>query len=89
MEPESEASAGKKGQLMTIELKPEQARIIEEEIQSGHFGSAEEVLDHALEALRQKVRQPKSLVEFFRQSPFVGMEMKFERSPDTGRTIKL
>jgi hypothetical protein len=58
-------------------------------IQSGHFRSAEEVLDHALEALRQKVRQPKSLVEFFRQSPFVGMEMKFERSPDTGRTIKL
>jgi len=33
---------------MTIELKPEQARIIEEEIQSGHFGSAEEVLDHTI-----------------------------------------
>jgi Arc/MetJ-type ribon-helix-helix transcriptional regulator len=74
---------------MTIELKPEQARIIEEEIQSGHFRNATDVLDHALAALREKSRHPKSLVEFFRQSPFVGMEMKFERSPDTGRKIEL
>ena len=74
---------------MTIELKPELERIIQEQIQSGHFRSADEVLDHALEALRARARQPKSLVEFFRQSPFVGMEMKFERSLDTGRKIKL
>jgi Arc/MetJ-type ribon-helix-helix transcriptional regulator len=70
---------------MTIELKPEQERIIREEIQTGHFRSAEEVLDHALAALREKARQPKSLVQFFRESPFVGTEMKFERStPVTG-----
>ncbi len=74
---------------MTIQLKPEQERMIEEEIRNGHFQSAEEVLDHAFAALREKTRQPKSLVEFFRDSPFVGVEMKFERSQDTGRKIEL
>jgi Arc/MetJ-type ribon-helix-helix transcriptional regulator len=37
-----------------ITLKPEQERLIDEEIKSGHFTSAEEVLDHALAALRDK-----------------------------------
>ena len=70
---------------MTIQLKPEQERLIEEEIQNGHFQSAEEVLDHAFAALREKSSQPKSLVEFFRESPLVGVDLKFERSQDTGR----
>ncbi len=39
---------------MTIHLKPEQERIIEEEIRSGNFRSPSEVLDHALAALREK-----------------------------------
>jgi hypothetical protein len=39
---------------MTIELKPEQERIIQEEIRSGHFRNVDEVLDHALAALREK-----------------------------------
>ena len=39
---------------MTIQLKPEQERIIQREIQSGHFRSPDEVLDHALAALREK-----------------------------------
>ena len=39
---------------MTIQLKPEQERIIQEEIRSGHFQNAAEVLDHALAALRDK-----------------------------------
>jgi antitoxin Phd len=30
-------------------------------------------------------RQPKSLVQFFRQSPLVGLELDFERDKDTGR----
>lgn len=74
---------------MTIQLKPEQERIIQEEIQSGHFDSPDEVLDHALAALREKNRHPKNLIQFFRESPFVGIEMKFERSQDTGRKIEL
>ena len=74
---------------MTIELKPEQERFIQEEIQSGHFQTADQVLDHALAALREKNKRPHSLVEFFRNSPFVGMEMNFERSQDTGRKVDL
>ncbi len=74
---------------MTIELKAEQERIIQEEIESGHFRSPDEVLGHALAALREKGRRPKSLVQFFRESPFVEMEMKFERNKDTGRKIEL
>jgi antitoxin Phd len=34
-------------------------------------------------------RQPKSLVQFFRQSPLVGLELDFERDKDTGREIEL
>ena len=43
---------------MTIELKPEQERIIQDQIQNGHFRTADEVLDHALAALRHKEHKP-------------------------------
>src|SRR5580692_8944598 len=33
-------------------------------------------------------RQPKSLVQFFRASPLVGLELDFERDKDTGRDIE-
>ena len=45
---------------MTIELKPEQERIIHEEIRNGHFRNADEVLDHALAALLEKNSSLKS-----------------------------
>jgi antitoxin Phd len=34
-------------------------------------------------------RQPKSLVQFFRESPLVGLELDLERDKDTGRDIEL
>jgi antitoxin Phd len=34
-------------------------------------------------------RQPKSLVQFFRQSPLVGLELDFERDKDTGQDLEL
>ena len=34
-------------------------------------------------------RQPKSLVQFFRESPLVGLELDFERDKDTGRDVDL
>ena len=34
-------------------------------------------------------RQPKSLVQFFRESPLVGLELDFERDKDAGRDIEL
>ncbi|HEY1271624.1 MAG TPA: type II toxin-antitoxin system Phd/YefM family antitoxin [Terriglobales bacterium] len=41
------------------------------------------------ERLKTRGRQPKSLVEFFRQSPLVGSGIDLERVPDYGRDIKL
>jgi len=34
-------------------------------------------------------RQPQSLLQFFRESPLVGLELDFERDKDTGRDIEL
>ncbi|HET7890276.1 MAG TPA: hypothetical protein VFL34_02050 [Candidatus Sulfotelmatobacter sp.] len=39
---------------MNIHLTPEQERIVNDELKSGHFESAEQVIAHALVALREK-----------------------------------
>lgn len=39
---------------MHINLTPEQERIVRDELKSGHFRTAEEVIAKALEALREK-----------------------------------
>jgi putative addiction module CopG family antidote len=39
---------------MNINLTPEQERIVKDELKSGHFRSAEEVIGEALQALREK-----------------------------------
>ena len=39
--------------------------------------------------LTVKSRQPKSIVQFFRESPLVGIEFDLERDKDTGRDIDL
>jgi prevent-host-death family protein len=41
------------------------------------------------EQLSPRPHQPKSLVQFFRESPLVGLELDFERDKDTGRDIEL
>jgi Arc/MetJ-type ribon-helix-helix transcriptional regulator len=80
---------------MTIKLKPEQERIIQAEIQSGHFRSADEVLDHALAALKEKKRdrrgatRRKNLAMFLMESPLAGAELNLERQKDYGRPIDL
>jgi len=80
---------------MTIDLKPEQERIIRAEIESGHFRSADEVLDHALAALREKEHEckapspRKSLAQFLMESPFSGAELNLERQKDFGRSVDL
>jgi len=35
-----------------------------------------------------KARQPNSLVQFFRESPLVGVDLDLERDQDTGRDIE-
>ena len=39
--------------------------------------------------LLTRSRQPKSLVQFFRESPLAGLDLDFERDRDTGRDIEL
>ena len=70
---------------MTINLKPEQERIIQAELDSGHFRSPDEVLDHALAALRKKEHKSKAaaprknLAQFLTESPLAGAELNLER----------
>jgi Arc/MetJ-type ribon-helix-helix transcriptional regulator len=84
-----------RGVATTIKLKPEQERIIQAEIASGHFRSADEVLDHALAALeekkpnRQSGRRRKNLARFLMESPLAGAELNLERQKDYGRPIDL
>jgi hypothetical protein len=77
---------------MQIDIAPETERLVREEIRSGHFQSADEVIRAGVEALREKNswpvaagNGPKSLVQFFRESPLVGLELDFERDQDPGR----
>ncbi len=83
---------------MTIELKPEQERIIREAIQSGHFRSPDEVLDYAFAALCEKsdvaqatipVRPRKKLYDLLTQPPFAGSELNLERQKDYPRPVDL
>ena len=41
------------------------------------------------EQLVGKSHQPKSIVQFFRQSPLVGVDLDLERDRDSGRDIEL
>jgi Arc/MetJ-type ribon-helix-helix transcriptional regulator len=83
------------GEAMTIKLKPEQERIIQAEIESGHFRSPDEVLDHALAALKEKeldrkgATRRKNLAQFLMESPLAGAELNLERPRDYGRPIDL
>ena len=79
---------------MTINLKPEQEQIIREEIENGHFQNADEVIDHALAALKEKERKrgrgPKqNLSQFLLESPLAGAELNLERQKDYPRPGKL
>ena len=90
---------------MTIELKPEDEKLIEEKIRSGAFRSVEEVIHLALLSLptpetaipgaspSERKRQPgkKSLVEVFAplREMFEEGEPDFSRNPSTGRPVEL
>ncbi|MGH9375200.1 MAG: hypothetical protein ACRD1J_03435 [Terriglobia bacterium] len=81
--------------VMTITVKPEQEHIIRAEIEIGHFRSPEEVLDHALAALKEKERnrkgatRRKNLAQFLMESPLAGAELNLDRQKDYGRPIEL
>lgn len=45
--------------------------------------------DEQYERLLAKSRQPRSIVQFFRESPLLGPDLDLERDKDTGRDIDL
>jgi antitoxin Phd len=47
------------------------------------------ISSESYEELVRRSRQPKSLWEFFRESPLVGVELKLERKKDRSREIDL
>ena len=47
------------------------------------------ISEEQYERLTAKSHEPKSLVQFFRESPLVGIELDLERDPDPGRDIDL
>jgi len=47
------------------------------------------ISDEQYDRLVVKSHQPKSIVQFFRQSPLVGVELDLERDKDAGRDIEL
>ena len=47
------------------------------------------ISDEQYQRLVGKAHQPKSLLQFFRESPLVGIELDLERDKDEGRDIEL
>ncbi len=82
---------------MNIDITPETARVVREELQSGHFRSLDDLILSGVRAWHEKnqtaTTEPgasgKTLVDFFRESPLVGLELEFSRSRDTGQDIAL
>jgi antitoxin Phd len=47
------------------------------------------ISDEQYDGLVSRSRRPKSIVQFFRESPLVGVELNLERAKDEGRDIEL
>jgi prevent-host-death family protein len=47
------------------------------------------ISDEQYHRLTVKSHHPKSIVQFFRESPLVGVELDLERDKDTGREVDL
>jgi antitoxin Phd len=47
------------------------------------------ISEEQYDRLKVRSRQPKSIVQFFRESPLVGVELDLERDQDTGHDVEL
>ncbi|MGC2110425.1 MAG: hypothetical protein WA655_12965 [Candidatus Korobacteraceae bacterium] len=76
---------------ITIEIKPE----VEAELAAQAAARGMDVSAYAAALLEEAARPTekatpkKSLVDFLRESPLVGVELNLERDKDTGRDIEL
>jgi len=82
---------------MTVELKPETERLVQEEIERGHFHTVDELIVQGVYAWREKhqvgpsaARKPKkNFAQFLMDSPLPGSGLKLERQKDYPRPIDL
>ena len=79
-----------------MELKPETERLVQEEIQSGHVHSVDELIVFGVLALREKhgvesseLNPRKRLYDLLTQPPFAGSELVIERQTDFPRPVDL
>ncbi len=76
---------------MTINLTPEQEKIVKEELQSGHFRTAEELISHALHALLATVPSASAGLDNGRRREAVREMLSFvekNRTPLQGISVK-
>ena len=80
---------------MTIELKPEDEKLIQEKLRRGAFRSVEELIHRALVSLPTPETSPhprpprKNLADFLLESPFAGAELDLERRKQYVRPTEL
>ena len=81
---------------MSIEIKPETERLVQEEIQKGHFHSVDEIIIEGVQARQQKqpakparANDRTTLSEFLLNSPLGASELNIERDKNPGRTVQL
>lgn len=80
---------------MTIQLTPEDEKLIQEKLRSGAYRSVEDVIHRALVSLPTSEssaapRPPrKNLADFLLESPFAGSELQIERQNDFPRPVDL
>jgi len=82
---------------MTIQIKPEQERVIGQAIEAGLIETADQAVEMGVEAIRQRLKTRGKMVvapagnlaALFANSPFAGLNIDFERGDDLGRAIEL
>jgi hypothetical protein len=78
---------------MVVEIKPEDAQIIAEKLQSGAFTSVEDVMHSALISLPNPERAPeetrKHLADLLSEPPFAGSGLNLEREDSYPRRLDL
>jgi hypothetical protein len=82
---------------MTIQIKPEQERVIGRAIEAGLIETADQAVEVGVKTIRQRLEGRRkihgapadNLVALFANSPFAGLNIDFERDEDLGRAIEL
>ncbi len=72
-----EALEPMESKVMNINLTPEQEKIVKDELKSGHFHTAEEVIAEALQALKEKERSSNANATNGKQSEAVREMLAF------------